>query len=141
MCPPTRPDTDDKLTIEPPCLRSSGIAYLQPRKVPSRLTDEHAPPGGEVELLDVAERDDAGGIDQPVEPAVLALDVGGDALPVGLRGHVERRVDAGAARSLAIAVPPARFHRGRHGAADGAAGAGDEDDLVVEIGHSSDISP
>ena len=85
---------------------------------------EHAPPGGEVELLDAAEGDNTGGIHQPVEPAMLALDLGGDALPVGFRGDVERRIDAGAAgqiggnRHTAGAVD-----RGGDGCADGARGA------------------
>ena len=51
---------------------------------------EHPAPGGEVGLLDAADRGDAGGVDQAVEPAVFCLDVGDDALPVGFGRDVER---------------------------------------------------
>ena len=86
-------------------------------------------------LLDAAERDDAGGVHQPVEPAVPALDLGRDALPVGFRGHVERDV-LHPARSEAIAVPPARESADDHGCADSARSAGDQNNLIVEIDHA-----
>ena len=50
----------------------------------------HAAPGFEVGVLDAADGDDAGGIDQAVEASGLLLDGGDDAQPVGFGGDVKR---------------------------------------------------
>ena len=84
-------------------------------------------------LLDAAERDDAGGIHQPVEPAVPALDVGRNALPVGFRGHVEAVVPLPAKVRGDRRAAGAR-KRGDHGCADSTGGARDQNNLIVEIG-------
>jgi len=67
---------------------------------------------------------------------VPALDLGGDAPPIGLRGHIEFRVDAGATAEIggdrhAAGAPD----RGNHRAPDRARGAGNQHDPVCEIGH------
>ena len=50
----------------------------------------HAAPGFEVGVLDAADGDDAGGIDQAIEASGLLLDGGDDAQPVGFGGDVKR---------------------------------------------------
>ena len=60
----------------------------------------------------------------PSSRPCFALDLGGDALPVGLRGHVERRIDAFAAGQIGGDRRAAgALDRGHHGGADGARGA------------------
>ncbi len=67
---------------------------------------------------------------------MLALDVGGDALPIGFRGHVKRRVDAGATDEIAGDRRAAgALDRGGDGCADGARRAGHQYNLVLKIGH------
>ena len=92
MCPPISPETDERLTIAPPLWRSSGIAYLQPRNVPSRLIASTCFQVAKSSILHGSERDDARGVDEPVEPAVLAGDVVMGTAPLIFGGHVERDV-------------------------------------------------
>ncbi len=126
------------MTIAPPRRLSSAKPCLQPRNVPSRLTDKNLPPGGEIGLLDVAQRREARRVDQPIEPVVRAADLGDHAEPVRLGGDVERVVCAVAAGQIAGDRSPAcGAHRLRHGLADGAGGAGDQNDLVLEPLHSA----
>jgi len=84
-------------------------------------------------LLDAAERDDAGGIHQSVEPAMLALDVGGNSLPIGFRGDVERRIGTGEIGGDRRAAGV--LDRGGDGCADGTRGAGHQNNPVLKIGH------
>ena len=79
---------------------------------------------------------DAGGIDQPVEAAVLALDLGDDALPIRFRRHVERVIDAVAAGKIGGDRRAAgALDRGNDRRADRARGAGHQHDFAFEIRH------
>ena len=66
-----------------------------------------------------------------------ALDLGQHLVPVALGGDVERVIDAALApeigrdRDTALAL-----HRRRNGLTDGAGGARDQHDLVLETGHA-----
>ena len=99
---------------------------------------QHAAPGGVVGILDAGEERDPGGIDQTVEAPVRAPDLAPARVPVAFRGDIETMIDAGPAceigrdRHAALA-----FHRRGNGLADGAAGAGDQHDLVVETSHAA----
>src|SRR5262249_43946284 len=82
---------------------------------------------------------DAGGIDQTIETAVAALDLGQDITPIILRGDVERMIDAGAPGEIGgDGAAALALDRGRNRGADGAGGTGDGDDVVREAGHESD---
>src|SRR3974390_743519 len=106
------------------------------------IDSEHVLPGGEVELFDRTERDYSSGINQPVELAIPSSNFFSDALPVGLGGYVERGIDTGALGEVGGDHHAARvFHRRHHGAADGARGAGDQHDFVLEISHLPAICP
>ena len=139
LCPPTRPETDETLTIEPPRRLSSARPCLQPRNVPSRLTARILPPGGEIGFLDVAERREARGVDEAVEPVVGAADLGDHAQPVVLGGDVERVVDALPAGEIAgdRNRRPPRSTASATALPTEPARAGDQNDLVLEPVHAA----
>ncbi len=138
MCPPIRPATDDTLTIEPPRRLSSGKRVLAAEERAVEIDRHDLPPGGEIGVLDVAERGDARGVDQTVEPAVGAADLGDHAEPVGSEVTSSACVaPCRPARSLVTATPPSALHRLGHGLADRAGRAGDQNDLVLEPVHAA----
>ena len=97
---------------------------------------QNLPPRGEIGLLDVAQRREARRVDQAIEPVVRAADLGDHAEPVRLGGDVERVVCAVAAGQIAGDRKPAGgVDRLRHGLAERAGGAGDQNDLVLEPLH------
>ena len=66
-----------------------------------------------------------------------ALDLGQHVVPVALGGDVEPVIDAGPAPEIGRDRDAAfAFHRGRNSLTDGAGGAGDQHDLVLETGHA-----
>ncbi len=93
-------------------------------------------PGRKIGVLDAAGRGDSRRVDETVEPAGGALDLGDDAQPILLRSHVERVIHAGAAAEVRGDCDRAGFHDrvgGRR--ADGARGPGHQHDLVSETTH------
>ncbi len=68
---------------------------------------------------------------------MLALDLGGNALPIGLGGYIQG-LDAVAGLEIGGDDRAAGgFHRTGHSAADGAGRARDENDFAAQIGHGS----
>ena len=99
---------------------------------------EDLPPGGEIGLLDVAQRRETRGIDQAVEPVMAAADLGDHAQPVRLRGDVERMVRALPPGKVAGDRNPAfGLDRSATALPIGAGGAGDQNDLVLEPVHAA----
>jgi hypothetical protein len=132
------PEIEDRLTIEPPRGFSSASACLQPRKVPVEVHRQHPPPRGIVGVLDAAEERDAGGIDETVETTMCALDLGQHPVPVAFDRDVEGVIDAAVARQIGRDRDAAlALHGRRHRPADGAGGAGDQHDLVLETSHAA----
>ena len=89
------PEIDDRFTIAPPLRLSRAQRVLAAEKRAVEIDRQHPAPGRVVGVLDGAEQRDAGGIDQPVEPPMRAVDRGQHALPVVLGGDVEHMIDAG----------------------------------------------
>ena len=86
---------DETFTIEPPPLaRIAGMACLQPRKVPFDVHRLHEAPVLDGGRLDVVGHEDAGVVDQHVQPPE-ALHDGGDQL----RATAPRRARLGARRA------------------------------------------
>ena len=123
-------------TIEPPRALDQAERVFAAEKGAVEI-DRHGARGNRVVgILDGSHFGDAGGVDQAVEPARATLDRRDDALPVGLRGHVERMVDAFAPLEIGVDRDTAvAYDRLGHRRADRARSAGDEDDLVAQSAH------
>ena len=124
------------LTIDAALLAQQREGIFAAEEGAVEIDGDDALPGGEVGLLDVADGGDAGGVDEAVEPAVTRLDFGGDALPVGLAGDVERQIDAGPGLQVAGDRGAAGgTDAGNDRGADGAGGAGHQHDFSLQFGH------
>ena len=79
------PEAEEMLTIDGALdLASSGMAYLQPRKTPSALTAITLRHSAEAGLLHVTRCANAGIVDETIEAAMTAPDLGHRCQPVFL---------------------------------------------------------
>ena len=122
------------LTIEAAFdLAEQGHRVLAAEEHAVGVDGHHAAPFGEGGLLDIAGRGDTGVVDETVEAAVRALDLGDRGLPVRFAGHVERDVGRAAASEIAADGGAARLlDRLAHGAPERAGCAGDQHDVACE---------
>ena len=108
---------------------------LAAQKCAVEIDRQHAAPDDKVGVLDRADSDDAGGVDETIEAAGAALDSIDDPCPVGFGGHVERMIDAVAAEIAGDRGAAMLHHRVSDGGADRAGGAGHQHDLPIKPTH------